>query len=188
LPDVFGFYPAQFWIHKNHARLIEALSIVHSRAPKHDLKLICTGYRGLSGWPVTQRALERFGMTDRVIFLDRVPTEHLAAIYRAARFCVVPSLYEASSYPVIEAQLLRCPAMCAAVTSLPELVQDGAGLLFDPHNAEAIALTMLRWLEDPADAMAHADRGYERVTAVHSLSAYAASVVDLYKFVVATGA
>lgn len=181
LPETFGFYPAQFWIHKNHARLIEALAIVRARAPQHDFKLVFTGYRGLSGWPLVEQALDTHNMRDHVLLLDYVPTEHLGAIYRLATFCVAPSLFEASSYPAIEAQWLGCPAMCSNVTSLPELMADGAGLLFDPLSAEDMADKMLRWLNDPADRLAHAERGRRRAQRCHSLTAYAANILDLYK-------
>ena len=180
LPEVFGFYPAQFWIHKNHARLIEAVRIVRERAPGWDLKLVLSGYRGHSGWPAAEKALDRHGMRDHVLLLDFIPTAHLAAIYRRATFCVVPSLFEASSYPVIEAQTLGCPAMCSAVTSLPELMADGAGLLFDPLSPEDMAQKMMRWLDDPEDRRAHAERGRQRANRHHSLEAYAGRILALY--------
>ncbi len=180
LPETFGFYPAQFWIHKNHARLIEALAIVRARAPEHDLKLVFSGYRYLSGWPSVEQALDIHNMHDHVILLDFIPTEHLGAIYRLATFCIMPSLFEASSYPVIEAQMLKCPAMCSNVTSLPELMADEAGLLFDPLSSEDMADQMLRWLNDPDDRLAYAERGYHQAQQRHSLATYTAKVVELY--------
>ena len=41
LPEKFLFYPAQFWIHKNHLRLIEAFREVAAEIP--DVKLVLTG-------------------------------------------------------------------------------------------------------------------------------------------------
>ena len=41
LPDKFLFYPAQFWAHKNHLRLIEAFREVAAEVP--DLHLVLTG-------------------------------------------------------------------------------------------------------------------------------------------------
>jgi glycosyltransferase involved in cell wall biosynthesis len=181
LPENFGFYPAQFWRHKNHVRLIEALAIVRSRAPQHDFKLVFTGYRGHNGWPLVKRALDKFRMHDHVVLLDFISTEHMGAIYRLATFCIVPSLFEASSYPVIEAQMLGCPAMCSRVTSLPELMAGGSGLLFDPLSPEDMADKMLFWLNNPADRIAHAERGRERALKKHNLASYASSMVNVYK-------
>jgi len=51
LPSAYAIYPAQFWPHKNHVRLVQALRIVRDKRPGNDLKLVFTGYRGHSGWP-----------------------------------------------------------------------------------------------------------------------------------------
>jgi len=181
LPDTFALYPAQLWIHKNHGRLVEALARVRAQAPQHDLKLVCPGYRDLSGWGTVEEALDRHRLRDHVLFLDFVPTGHLGALYRLATFCVVPSLFEASSYPVIEAQMQGCAAMCSNVTSLSELMVGGAGLLFDPVSPEDMADKMLRWLNDPADRRAHAERGRRRAERCHSLAGYAEKILALYE-------
>lgn len=182
LPECYALYPAQFWLHKNHARLVEALAIVRDRLPGTPLKLVFTGYRGHSGWPVVAKAVERLGLEEHVMCLDYVPVEHLGGLYRGATFCVMPSLFEASSYPVIEAQLLGCPAMCSNVTSLPELMEGGAGLLFDPLSPEDMADKMVRWLQDPDDRARHAERAAIKVRRDHSLERYVQELGRVYEF------
>ena len=182
LPECYALYPAQFWLHKNHARLVEALAIVRERLPGTPLKLVFTGYRGHSGWPAVAATIERLGLQDHVLCLDYVPVEHLAALYRGAVFCVMPSLFEASSYPVIEAQLLDCPAMCSNVTSLPELMEGGAGLLFDPLSPQDMADKMARWLQDPDDRARHAERAAAKVRRDHSLERYVDGLGQVYEF------
>lgn len=180
LPPNFAFYPAAFWPHKNHVRLFEALAIVRSRSLHHDLKLVCAGCRKHSGRETIEQALDRFQVREHVQFLDHIPTAHLGGVYRASQFCVVPSLFESSSYPVIEAQTLGVAAMCSAITSLPELMEGDAGLLFDPHSPEDMAQQMLRWLKDPAGRRACAERGQIRATREHTLQAYSSRMRDLY--------
>jgi glycosyltransferase involved in cell wall biosynthesis len=183
LPPCYALYPAQFWPHKNHVRLVEALRMVRERSPMADLKLVLTGYRGHSGWPAVAEAIQRCGLANDVICLDYVPVEHLAGLYKAALFCVMPSTFEASSYPVIEAQILGCPAMCSNVTSLPELMRDGAGLLFDPFSTEDIAEKMVQWLNNPADRDAHALRAMQKARTEHSLQNYVAGIGQVYNYV-----
>jgi FkbM family methyltransferase len=185
LPPMYAFYPAQFWPHKNHARLVEALRIVRGQRPGTDLKLVFTGYRGHSGWPKVQATIQEQGLEADVICLDHVPVDHLAALYKGAIYCVMPSTFEASSYPVIEAQVLGAPAMCSNVTSLPELMRDGAGLLFDPFNTEDIAAKMLRWLDDAEDRQAHAERAHSKACKEHSLKNYVAGLARVYDYAVA---
>jgi glycosyltransferase involved in cell wall biosynthesis len=187
LPENFGFYPAQFWPHKNHINLVRALRIVRDRWPSLDFKIVFTGYRGHTGWPRVNQEMDRLKLHNHVVILDHIPVSHLAAIYKRARFCVVPSLFEASSYPVIEAQLLGCPSMCSDVTSLPELMKDGSGLLFDPRSPEDIADKMERWLADPRDAVEHAQRGRCRALAENSMENYADKLSKVYEFVLSEG-
>ena len=181
LPDEFALYPAQFWPHKNHATLVEALARVKAQRPKAKFKLVFTGFRGFAGWQPTQARIRELGLVEDIVCLDHVPYGHLAGLYRASRFCVMPSTFEASSYPVIEAQVLGVPAMCSDVTSLPELMKDGAGLLFPPRDADAIAAAMVRWIDDPADRQAHAERGRARARRENSPDAYVAGVAAAYE-------
>jgi FkbM family methyltransferase len=185
LPPTYAIYPAQFWPHKNHVRLIQALRIVRDKRPGTDLKLVFTGYRGHSGWPAVQATIRGLELDGDVICLDHVPVDHLAALYKGALFCVVPSTFEASSYPVIEAQVLGVPAMCSNVTSLPELMRDGAGLLFDPFDVDDIAANMLQWLDDPKDRQTCAERARSKVRKEHGLENYVASLGRVYDYVLA---
>ncbi|WP_456717412.1 MULTISPECIES: FkbM family methyltransferase [unclassified Bradyrhizobium] len=181
LPPIYAVYPAQFWPHKNHARLVKALRIVRDKRPNIDLKLVFTGYRGHSGWPAVKATIEELGLEADVICLDHVPVYHLAAIYKGSIYCVMPSTFEASSYPVIEAQALGVPAMCSDVTSLPELVRGEAGLLFDPFDVEDIAAKMLQWLDDPEDRGAHAARAQAKAAHEHSVERYVNGLAKAYE-------
>lgn len=183
LPARYIFYPAQFWAHKNHWRLVEALSLVRQQPSGKDLHLVFTGNRSFSGWSKTAEVIDHHSLNEVVHCLDRVPTKHLAGLYKAALFCVMPSTFEASSYPVIEAQLLGCPVMCSNVTSLPELVADGAGRLFDPWSSQDIADAILTWLRNPNEAAVAAGRAYVRVREQHSQEAYADAIEQLYETV-----
>lgn len=184
LPPLYAFYPAQFWPHKNHARLVKALSIVRKMRPEADFKLVFTGYRGHAGWPLVEAAIHENGLQSHIICLDHVPVEHLAAIYKGALYCVMPSTFEASSYPVIEAQVLGVPAMCSNVTSLPELMRDGAGLLFNPFDIDDIAATMLRWLDDAEDRRTHAARAKLKVEREHSVENYVHGLNKAYQYAI----
>ena len=185
LPPTYAIFPAQFWQHKNHARLVQALKIVRCKRPSADLKLVFTGYRGHSGWPGVQATIQQENLEEHVICLDHVPVEHLAALYKGAIYCIMPSTFEASSYPVIESQVLGVPAMCSNVTSLPELMHNGAGLMFDPFDVDDIAAKMLRWLDDPEDRGAHAERGRSRAIREHGIANYVASLARVYDYAAA---
>ena len=118
---------------KNVARLIEALS----KIKKKDLALVIVGKRG---WLYEEilGAPKKFGVEDRVKFLDFVPDADLPALYQNAQVFVLPSLYEGFGLPVLEAMQYGCPVITSNVSSLPEAGGDAARYV-DPANVEDIA-------------------------------------------------
>jgi len=144
----FAYYPAMTWVHKNHVRLIEALGRARQRTDEIPM-LVCTGKCFDETWPSIEAAINEQGLNDMVKFLDVVPTSHVRALYRLARFVVVPTLFEAASGPVFEAWHENVPVTCSNVTSLPQQTQ-GAALLFDPNSTSAIADAVVRMNNDPA--------------------------------------
>jgi len=139
LPPRFMFFPAQYWPHKNHLRLLQSLARLRDN---HGIaaNLVCTG-RPAHDWPRVRQEAQALGLTGQVSFLGYVDPEHLRALYRMADFLIFPSLFEGGGFPLLEAFQEGAPVACSTVTSLPEYGGD-AVLLFDPHSiadmAEAI--------------------------------------------------
>ena len=136
LPPRFMFYPAQFWPHKNHARLLSSLAALRDG---HGLvtHLVCTG-RPAHDWPRVREQARALKLDEQVRFLGYVEPEHLRALYRLADFLVLPSLFEGGGFPLLEAFQEGTPVTCSTATSLPEYGGE-AVLLFDPHSIEGIA-------------------------------------------------
>ena len=67
-----------------------------------------------------------------------VGDEELARLYRGAAALVYPSLYEGFGLPVLEAMACGTPVV-TSVGSAPAAVADGAAVLVDPLDVEAIA-------------------------------------------------
>ncbi len=80
----------------------------------------------------------RLGIDDQVRFLGFVSPLELQCLYRLSRCVVIPTRFEAASFPLWEAFFAGIPAACSRVTSLPEQAGDAA-LLFDPDRPEEIA-------------------------------------------------
>jgi glycosyltransferase involved in cell wall biosynthesis len=67
-----------------------------------------------------------------------VPDDELARLYRGAAALVYPSLYEGFGLPVLEAMACGTPVVTSE-GSAPAAVADGAAVLVDPLDVEAIA-------------------------------------------------
>lgn len=162
LPEKFLFYPAQFWVHKNHLRLIEAFREVAAQVP--DLKLVLTGKQRDEYQTVMDR-IAKSGLSGKVIHLGYVAQQDLQAIYRLATALVMPSLFESVSIPIYEAFQVGTPVAASGILAIPEQVGD-AGLLFDPMSVASIRDAMLKIVHDPAQARQIGQRGHERMQAM----------------------
>ena len=145
LPEKFLFYPAQFWTHKNHLRLIEAFREVAAEVP--DLKLVLTGKKR-DQYETVMNAVDSFGLNERVCHLGYVEQDDLQAIYRLATALVMPSLFESVSIPIYEAFGVGTPVAASGILAIPEQVGD-AGLLFDPKSVASIKDAILGIVKDP---------------------------------------
>jgi glycosyltransferase involved in cell wall biosynthesis len=75
---------------------------------------------------------------------------------------VVPTLFEATPFPVWEAFSAGVPVACSNVTSLPRQVGDAA-LVFDPRSPEEMATAIRRIWKDDELRRRLVELGRERV-------------------------
>jgi glycosyltransferase involved in cell wall biosynthesis len=75
---------------------------------------------------------------DGVRFLGFVPDDELARLYRGSLCVAYASLYEGFGIPVLEALACGAPVVTSSGTAMAE-VADGAAVLVDPHDCDAIA-------------------------------------------------
>ncbi len=155
LPRKFLFYPAQFWRHKNHPVLLQALARTSARHP--DISLVLAGSRR-NGYEEAVSTVEKLGLGDRVIFLGYVPDSDMAGLYRRARALIMPSLFGPTNIPQLEAFATGCPAAVGNIYGVSEQVGDAA-LLFDPRSVDEVAEAMTRLWEDDALCRALSERG-----------------------------
>ena len=81
----------------------------------------------------------------------KLPPEDVARTYANATVLIVPSLCEENA-PMVIAEAARegLPAVAAAIGGIPEMVKDGEnGMLFEPGNADDLALQLRRIDEHP---------------------------------------
>ncbi|MEQ8717604.1 MAG: glycosyltransferase family 1 protein [Acidimicrobiales bacterium] len=152
----FVLYPAITYRHKNHAVLVAALAV----ARNSDLTVVFCGGVGDAESDI-DAAARRHGVSERVHRLGRVDADDLEALYAAAVALAFPSWHEGFGLPVAEAFARRCAVVAANATALPEVVGD-AGLLIDPHDADAWAEALDSLTNDGIRRSALAQRGLER--------------------------
>ncbi len=129
-------YPAATWEHKNHSKLLEALFLLKNKKGKL-VNLICTGEK-TDFYEKLQNQCEVLGLQNQIEFKGIVSDKELYTLYKEAKAVVIPTLYEAGSFPLYESIFLGVPVVCSNVTSLPATIGDN-DFVFDPNNSIDIA-------------------------------------------------
>jgi glycosyltransferase involved in cell wall biosynthesis len=181
----FLLYPANFWRHKNHRTLFNALRIYRQNHPHSHLKVVCTGVPN-SHMRTLQVEADTLLPPGTVVFAGYVAPDELKALFEACRGLIFPSLYEGFGMPVLEAMAHEKPVLCSDVSSLPEVAGDAA-IYFDPTDARAIA-SAIEALADDARIAVLVRRGAERAAALGSAREMAQRYVTLLQQVMAPSA
>ncbi len=161
LPGRYLFYPATFWLHKNHKGLFAAIDRLRQRYP--DIRLVLAGGEQ-NGYAAARDIVTKLGIDDHVQFLGYVPDGDMFELYRRARALVMPSFFGPTNIPQLEAFVAGCPVAAARVYGVPDQVGDAA-LLFDPSSVDEIADAMERLWTDDALCERLASLGRERARA-----------------------
>lgn len=146
LPPKYIFYPAQFWEHKNHLRLLEAIATLVHKLP--DLHLVLAGSKRNSFLKVIKR-IDELGLKARVHILGYVPDEEMRLLYNRACALVMPTFFGPTNIPPLEAFVAGCPVAISNIYGIPEQVKDAA-ILFDPCSVSEIADSIERLWTDEA--------------------------------------
>ena len=100
------------------------------------------------------------GIAGDVVLKGFVEDEELNLVYNAAEALVMPSIYETTSLPLMEAQACGLPAICIGTAGLAELTNHTAVHL-PVMEPEPLADAMLRVASDPALRQELSRRGLE---------------------------
>lgn len=120
----FFLYAGNISPRKNLRALLQAFAAVKDRV---DADLVVTG--GLSWDDAWGSWVKSLGIADRVHRLGYVERPDMPVLYKAALAFVFPSLFEGFGLPVLEAQAVGVPVICADNTSLPEVAGNSAYML-----------------------------------------------------------
>jgi glycosyltransferase involved in cell wall biosynthesis len=160
LPEKYFFYPAQFWEHKNHKRLIQAVALLQPHYP--DLQLVLVGSQK-KAYVSVQALVKQLGLTEQVHFLGYVPEAEMAALYRGARALVMPTFFGPTNIPPREAIAVGCPVAVSDIDGMREQMGNAA-LYFNPTSVPEIAGVMEKLWKDDALCRDLAQRGLLRAS------------------------
>lgn len=85
------------------------------------------------------RRVAAHGIGDRIHFLGGVANRDLPPLLSSADAVVIPSLVEATSISALEAMACERPMAASRVGGLPEIIDDGNGVLFESGDPSDLA-------------------------------------------------
>ncbi len=143
--DLFFFYPAQFWPHKNHICILEALVILRNKYSLTPKVYFTGGDKGNRVY--IQNKIHELNLEKQVFITGYVKDEELKYLYTHAKALVFASLMGPNNLPPIEATYLKCPVIISDIPGHKEQMGDSA-LYFDGYNPEDLADKIHTFLND----------------------------------------
>ena len=166
----FVFYPAQTWEHKNHLSLIKAIELANEWR-QGSIHLVCTGKINSYFYKVIEGYIASSPISEQIHFMGIVPEAELYWLYKNCALVVVPTLYEAGSFPLLEAMCLGVPVVCSSVTSLPETIGDSR-FIFDPLDIEEMSKLILEMVASVELSQANIANSVNRVRQLRKIDSW----------------
>ncbi|KQT51622.1 hypothetical protein ASG47_01675 [Devosia sp. Leaf420] len=110
-----------------------------------------------------------------------VGSQPARSVFAMGNYGVIPSLAESLPYVVLEATAAWLPVVTTRVGGIPEIFAGTTETLVEPGNAEALAVSMQRMLDEPEAAMAELAIRRRRVETEFSLDTMATRIEALYR-------
>jgi glycosyltransferase involved in cell wall biosynthesis len=149
LPEKFALVVNQFWSHKNHAIVVEALWLLRQQGIT--IPVVMTGLpndpRDLQNSALSNllQAIAAGGLQNQILILGRVPYADLVSLMRSTALYIQPSRFEGWNTSVQDMKALGRPMACSDIPVHREQVPDCLGF-FGTDDAPALArLLAARW-------------------------------------------
>lgn len=141
LPERYLFYPAQFWPHKNHRRIVEALHLLKHGSKQEIPIVFCGSHEGAireKNFCEVMSLSRQLGVEKQIFYLGYVADEDISSIYAQAAGLVMPTFFGPTNIPILEAWAFGCPVLTSDIRGVREQAGDAA-ILVDPRSSESIA-------------------------------------------------
>jgi glycosyltransferase involved in cell wall biosynthesis len=166
LPERYLFYPAQFWPHKNHARIYNALANLKEQFNLEIPLVLCGSFAGQlrkETYEELNRIADRRGISNQIIYVGYLPETDMGAVYAGAAALVMPTFHGPTNIPVLEAWVYGCPVITSNVRGIRDQGGDAA-VLVDPSSVDEIAEAIHKLWTDSEFSKDMANRGRKRIS------------------------
>ncbi len=148
LPEYWFYLPNQFWKHKNHTVVVEALAELRVQGKK--ICVVATGskndHRNPGYFDALMDSVSQQQLEEQFICLGMVPYPHMLALMKYAMAVINPSFFEGWSTTVEEAKAL---GKCLILSEIPVHREQNPNraCFFEADDSHALAETMSHVVE-----------------------------------------
>lgn len=143
IEGAFLYLPNQFWVHKNHGIVVDALSVLKLRGQR--IVVVSTGLTEDQRQPAyfnkLMQRVQELGVGGQFKVLGVVPYHDVLALMRGAVAVVNPSMFEGWGLSVAEAKSMGKTLILSDLPVFREQAPEH-GHFFPPHSAEVLADTI----------------------------------------------
>lgn len=134
----FFYYPAQYWPHKNHIRIIEALK--HLKDKEIDVRVIFVG-SDKGNLAFLKKRTSELNLQDQVRFHEFINSEDIISLYLQCKGVLMPSYFGFTNLPPLEAWYMERPLIYNQ-----NFLDDSlhAALPIDPDSSLSIAEAIIK--------------------------------------------
>lgn len=133
----YFLYPAQFWSHKNHIRVLQALNFIMRSNKKCPILVFTGGDKG--NLARLKKYVKRQKLDRYVFFFDFLNYNEFNYVYRNAHAIVMPTYFGPNNIVPLEAWTLKIPLIYSKGL---EIETNAGALLIDPDNYKELASAM----------------------------------------------
>ena len=138
LPKNYFFYPAQFWEHKNHIKILYAIDKLKNS--NIDFNIVFCG-KDKGNLKNINKVVEKLNLQKNIFIFDFLTHEQVSELYQNAIALLMPTYFGPTNYPPLEAWACGIPVIYSF--HLQEQTMDAA-IYCDPDSEESIADCMLK--------------------------------------------
>jgi len=149
LPGRFIYLPNQFWKHKNHSSVFQAVRLLKDQGT--EVIVVCSGnlidYRHPNYFSELLQMVSRLGIWPQIVFLGLIPRDHVFSLIRQSICVLNPSLFEGLGLATDEARSLGKQLVLSDIDAHREQDPPRA-VFFDPRDYQDLATKMAEvWRE-----------------------------------------
>jgi glycosyltransferase involved in cell wall biosynthesis len=141
LPEKFFYLPNQFWMHKNHLGVVEALRLLRDR--NSNVVVVSSGSAHDSRHPKYPASVlslvEEYNLGRSFKYLGFIPGSHVLPLMKLSAAVLNPSFFEGWSTTVEEAKAIGAPLLLSNIPIHLEQTTAEQAAYFDPYQIESIA-------------------------------------------------